>query len=901
MITFSRLRDLLLDLFAPEEFHQFLFDLEGDRSLLYELPVNGSHRDRVEAALASLERKGRIDGSFFDRLAEARKYHVQAVIVARAAWQEALEQRAQSVASVVVNTVTLMPGLRLGGGAYVLRERIGGGGFGQVWKALDAASQTPVAIKILHPHHAANPGRRERFLRSAATMRALEHPNLVRVLAVSPPDGDHDFHVMELVTGENLQQARVHGRCTCNDALRAIIAVAKAVRHAHAHGLIHGDIKPANILLSEDGGAKLTDFDLTDVEDIVGMTVHDAAGSVLYTAPEVLSGAPRTAVSADIYSLGMTVFFALAGKDLTINTLRDPSAAIEALRPTAVLRRLLSRAIQWDPRARQSSAQAFLDDLELCLLDAKDERLCASAVPHVLPALPGKHAWVENLPVHVRPLRILFVGSVLPATTEASPFPVSTRWSPLTADTDWPIEADVSLGDPSPLQDLGIPDAVHVSCASIEALTPERLPAAVREVDLLLAARKAALAHREPDASEAIDPPLLSALLKRLGSETASPCGDALLRQRACARIDAALTTIACAVFEDPALLAIRASVRSLRLLSSAFDEREPIEIWVWNIDREAFLIDNEDCASADQTMLAEILRSSAGRLGATPFSIVCCGWSFGHTWTDGYALLHAARVCAAAQAVFLVNADHTLLHRGEFVTPSNWASTGRWRALAASVEMEYAAICFPRFLLREGVESSHIGGMELSRRFDIPPLWGCSSVLLTYCAIRSFLRTGICSYLAGLQDGLVPAGFDTARMEYPLHPEIRDELLQWGVTPVTCVLGRGYLIEAVRAIRVQSSGAEQPPDLFPAILLASRVIQGCRDLFREHYFDTQDSVSAQALLRDWLRTSFSQGDLLRAEIHVIPPEPYTGWRFHLRLTFPEPNAFELEIRESLK
>jgi formylglycine-generating enzyme required for sulfatase activity len=235
---------------------------------------------------------------------------------------------------------------------FQLLEIIGRGGFATVWKAWDEERQELVAVKVLHGLHAEDRSRRERFFRGASQMAELHHPGVVRVIESHLTDGGYHFFVMEHVAGGDLEKAVLSGRLRPKDALLVISTVGEALAFAHEKGVIHRDVKPANILL--DGvRPKLTDFDLVRAFDTTGGTqTQQGLGTFLYTAPEVLTDAKEAENTADVYSLAMTTVFGLSGKRLPLRVLRDTDVYIAELPCANAQKEILRRAVSWEPKER---------------------------------------------------------------------------------------------------------------------------------------------------------------------------------------------------------------------------------------------------------------------------------------------------------------------------------------------------------------------------------------------------------------------------------------------------------------------------------------------------------------------------------------------------------------------
>ncbi len=251
----------------------------------------------------------------------------------------------------------------LADGRFKLVEPIGQGGFAVVWKAYDRRLAQLVALKILHSQHSMDRSRRERFFRGARKMAQLDHPNIVRVLESELEDGGRHFFVMEYVPGGSFQELVLADRLSLVEKLHVILDVGGALDLAHNLGIVHRDIKPSNILLGDDGRAKLTDFDLVWAVDTTGGTRTGMLGTFIYAAPEAMHAAKSAAASSDVYSLAMTAAFAIYGQNLSSNVLLDTSSFISNLNASSALRKILDKAVRWNPNDRTASAKEFCQAL----------------------------------------------------------------------------------------------------------------------------------------------------------------------------------------------------------------------------------------------------------------------------------------------------------------------------------------------------------------------------------------------------------------------------------------------------------------------------------------------------------------------------------------------------------
>jgi serine/threonine-protein kinase len=196
---------------------------------------------------------------------------------------------------------------------YRLEGRIATGGMGAVFVALDERLGRRVAVKVLRGDLARDPTFVERFRREARAAAALAHPNIAGVFDYGEEDGDH-FIVMELAEGRDLARLlREEGRLPTDRAVRIAEQICDALGHAHSAGVVHRDVKPANVIVGEQDLVKVTDFGIARV---VGDATLTATGSVLgsahYISPEQASGAPASPAS-DIYSTGIVFYELLTG------------------------------------------------------------------------------------------------------------------------------------------------------------------------------------------------------------------------------------------------------------------------------------------------------------------------------------------------------------------------------------------------------------------------------------------------------------------------------------------------------------------------------------------------------------------------------------------------------------
>ncbi len=199
-------------------------------------------------------------------------------------------------------------------GNYLIQHRVGAGGMGVVYAAVDRRDNRALALKVLPRSLTLDDSYVRRFLREAALAERLDHPNVVRVLDAGRFDETY-FIAMELVDGQNLAEIVDKGPLSVKQALGIARQVAAGLLALKEAGILHRDIKPENVLVSKSGVAKITDFGIAREAMSVGrMTeIGVGVGSVLYASPEQMSGVGD--YRSDLYSMGCTLFYMLTGSD----------------------------------------------------------------------------------------------------------------------------------------------------------------------------------------------------------------------------------------------------------------------------------------------------------------------------------------------------------------------------------------------------------------------------------------------------------------------------------------------------------------------------------------------------------------------------------------------------------
>ena len=262
-------------------------------------------------------------------------------------------------------------------GRYELGERLGVGGMSTVRVARDRRLERDVAVKVLAEHLAEDPQFVARFRREALAAARLVHPNIVQVFdfGLDEPSGRH-YIVMERISGQSAAEIlRDRGILPVSEALAIVAHACRGLDHAHRHGVVHRDIKPGNLLRSEDGIVKVADFGIArNMGDESSITqVGSVLGTAAYLAPEQAHG-EEVGPQADLYALGVVTYQLLSGRlpyeaqsltELALKQQREAPPLLNRLNPevTPQLAAAVDRALALDPRDRFASAEEMREAL----------------------------------------------------------------------------------------------------------------------------------------------------------------------------------------------------------------------------------------------------------------------------------------------------------------------------------------------------------------------------------------------------------------------------------------------------------------------------------------------------------------------------------------------------------
>jgi serine/threonine-protein kinase len=263
-------------------------------------------------------------------------------------------------------------------GRYRLDVQIGAGGMSTVYRAFDQTLERMVAVKLMHREIASDSAQLERFRREARAVAQFSHPHIVGVIDAGEDDG-RPYIVFEYVEGETLKERiRRCGRLPVDESLAYAIEITRALGAAHARGIVHRDIKPQNVLIDEEGMAKVTDFGIARSLDEEGLTADGRVlGTTDYVSPEQALGHAVNGQS-DIYSLGVVLYEMLSGDvpfhgenqvAVAMKHVREDIPDIQRARPglSASVASVLDRMTTKDLTRRYPDAARLEDDLEEAL------------------------------------------------------------------------------------------------------------------------------------------------------------------------------------------------------------------------------------------------------------------------------------------------------------------------------------------------------------------------------------------------------------------------------------------------------------------------------------------------------------------------------------------------------
>jgi tRNA A-37 threonylcarbamoyl transferase component Bud32 len=326
-------------------------------------------------------------------------------------------------------------------GRYRLDAQIGAGGMSTVYRAFDTVLERQVAIKLMHREIASDSDQLERFRREARAVAQLNHPHIVTVIDAGE-DENTPYIVFEYVEGETLKdRIRRFGRLPIQESIAYAIEIARALGVAHDRGIVHRDVKPQNVLVDEEGSAKVTDFGIARTLDQEGLTADGRVlGTTDYVSPEQALGHPVTGQS-DLYSLGIVLFEMLTGDvpfkgdnqvAVAMKHVREQLPDVQLRRPevSSALAAVLDRATAKETERRYATDAELIGDLEQVLTyETQRSGQSTGEVTAVLRTLPPTTR--RGLPARVtHPVRLILALAVIAAVVVAAVLLLADRTHP---------------------------------------------------------------------------------------------------------------------------------------------------------------------------------------------------------------------------------------------------------------------------------------------------------------------------------------------------------------------------------------------------------------------------------------------------------------------------------------
>ncbi len=312
-------------------------------------------------------------------------------------------------------------------GRYRLDARIGAGGMSTVYRALDETLQRQVAIKLMNREVATDSDHLVRFRREARAVAQLSHPHIVGVIDAGEDEG-RPYIVFEYVEGETLKERiRRLGRLPIAEAVAYAIEISRALGAAHARHIVHRDVKPQNVLIDEEGSAKVTDFGIARTLDEEGLTADGRVlGTTDYVSPEQALGQPVTGQS-DLYSVGIVLYEMLTGEvpfkgenqvAVAMKHVREALPDVQSKRPevSAALAAVVDNATAKKQEDRYADDAELIHDLEDVLaIETARAGSATGEVTTVLRTLPSQTQRRIPFWVRRRTVAIVLLVSVLAA------------------------------------------------------------------------------------------------------------------------------------------------------------------------------------------------------------------------------------------------------------------------------------------------------------------------------------------------------------------------------------------------------------------------------------------------------------------------------------------------------
>jgi serine/threonine protein kinase len=334
-------------------------------------------------------------------------------------------------------------------GPYRLEQFVGGGGMGAVFRAHDTTLDRVVAVKVLSRAQSADEEMLRRFRNEAQSAARLDHENIGRVHAVGSDRGWH-YIVFEYIEGQNLRDlVREEGPFAVGRAIDVVTQVADALEHASERDVVHRDIKPSNIVITPAGRARIVDMGLARLAPAAGDADLTVSGMTLgtfdYISPEQARDPRAADVRSDLYSLGCTLFFMLAGRppfaegtmvQKLLQHQQDAPPSIMAIRPDVPerLATILARLMEKDPHDRYQRPAVLVADLVAC---AEENGIELASAGRAMPAVVAERQPPKSVLPWLMPVfGLVLIVAALWLKAAADRRPAATPAEPAAKDAD---------------------------------------------------------------------------------------------------------------------------------------------------------------------------------------------------------------------------------------------------------------------------------------------------------------------------------------------------------------------------------------------------------------------------------------------------------------------------------
>ena len=425
---------------------------------------------------------------------------------------------------------------------YEVLQVLGAGGMGEVYKVRNTVSGRIEAVKVLPPVPEGDSELADRFLREIRVHAALEHPNIAR-LYTAQRLGDQILLVMEFVEGTTLEALLSQGRITLDEGAGYACQALSALSYAHDRGVIHRDVKPANMMLTSDETIKLMDFGIAKVAADPRLTgTGYTVGSLYYMSPEQIKGAPELDARSDLYSLGISLYEIVTGKrpfggdsadsimEAHLQETPAPPVELDPNLPPA-LSQLILMSIAKEPAQRFHSAEAFRRALESTGVSVP--RPVAAAPPRETASAPAPSTPQETVPATAaaappsprsrRRGLYMLAGSLATLVVIVLAVTQVPKWLKTSADAEEAPAEMSSPSEPAVSWPAAVPEGEEAEALPAVALEPDTGQTAPPPPSETAPAEPSSPGSLQPEPARSSSPPLSPAAQSAVPASVAEP------------------------------------------------------------------------------------------------------------------------------------------------------------------------------------------------------------------------------------------------------------------------------------------------------------------------------------------------------------------------------------------